>query len=332
MKIFPCLSSVAHEKGVEKSMNLRKVSVVLLALLLAAMAMVPMVSATEQQTAQKLAEPGQPATEAKTSAYLHNEIIVELSASTAINVSQKAELIKELQEIWSGKSLLSDSRKNEILAQVSDILLTTKTATITPQWVGCTNTGCASPHNDMARVAGEKMGIASAYSTILYNNAGVPDSWGSANHYAISGAPAQVASWANQARPLIRSGSNPSLGYTYLAYSMHFMSDMSVPFHYSPLFGAKHISYEKYVDNNWNAGSIKYVDSINGNNYYYYITDPSTSASNLITYASGYEAYIVSAMDTSTWGTDATLISDTRDCLIQGERYDMGLVNYVTRA
>ena len=59
-----------------------KIGLILLALLLAAMAMVPMVSAGEQQTAQRLAEPGQPATEAKSLAYIHNEIIVELSAST----------------------------------------------------------------------------------------------------------------------------------------------------------------------------------------------------------------------------------------------------------
>lgn len=176
------------------------------------------------------------------------------------------------------------------------------------------------------------MGIASAYSTILYNNAGFPDSWGSANHYAISGAPAQVASWANQARPLIRSGSNPSLGHIYLAYSMHFMSDMSVPFHTAPVSLIKHAAYETYVDNNWNSGSIKYVDSINGNNYYYYITDPSTSATNSPSYSNSYLSYIISEMDNSNYGTDPTLISDTRDCLIQGERYDMGLVNYVTRA
>lgn len=313
-------------------MKVFKWSIVLLALLLAAMVMVPMVGATVQQTAQKLAEPGQPAAEGKTLAYIHNETIVELSASMAINASQKAVLIKELQEIWGGTSMMSDTKKNEILKQANDILLTSKTITMKPQWVGCTNTGCHSAHNDMARVAGEKMGIASAYSTILYNNAGVPDSWGSADHYATTGAPSQAAYYANLARPLIRSGSNPSLGYTYLAYAMHYMSDMSVPFHYSPLFLVKHGAYETYVDNNWNTGSIRYVDSINGNNYYYYITDPSTSATNLITYASGYEAYIVSAMDTSTWGTDATLISDTRDCLVQGERYDMGLVNYATRA
>ena len=76
-------------------MKVFKWSIVLLALLLAAMVMVPMVGATVQQTAQKLAEPGQPAAEGKTLAYIHNETIVELSASMAINASQKAVLIKE---------------------------------------------------------------------------------------------------------------------------------------------------------------------------------------------------------------------------------------------
>lgn len=278
-------------------------------------------------------EPAQIAADKQMQTDLQNEIIKELNASTAIDAKQKAELIRELREIWNGRSTLSESKKKEVLTQVSDILLKSQTSIITPQWVGCTNTGCPAAHNDMARVAGQKMGIASAYSTILYNNAGVPDTWGySYNHYAISGAPDQVASWANQARPLIRSGSNPSLGYTYLAYSMHFMSDMSQPFHTAPVYLLKHAAYESYVDNNWNSGSIRYVDSINGNNYYYYITNPATSASNLASYSNQYQAYIVSAMDSANWGTNPTLISDTRDCLVQGERYDMGLVNYVTRA
>jgi hypothetical protein len=56
---FPCLASVAYEKG-GKQMQLRKLSVVLLALLLAAMAMVPMVSAEEKNATGSNGDNGKP--------------------------------------------------------------------------------------------------------------------------------------------------------------------------------------------------------------------------------------------------------------------------------
>jgi hypothetical protein len=314
-------------------MKLGKINILLLALLVAGMAMVPCVSAADDTSAKKMAEPSPIVIDQQAQIAMQKQIIEDLDASKVIDAKEKKELEKNLQKIWKNDPEISESQKKEILKRVSEVLLQSQTGSITPKWVGCTGSGCDAAHNDMARIAGEKMGIANAYSTILYNNAGVPDTWsGSVNHYAISGAPDQVASWANDARPLIRSGSNPSQGYTYLAYAMHFMSDMSVPFHTAPLFLLKHSSYETYVDNNWDSGSIRYVDAITANNYYYYISDPSVSASNLASYSNQYQAYIVSAMDSASWGTNPTLIQDTRDCLLQGERYDMGLVDYVTRA
>ena len=74
-----------------------------------------------------------------------------------------------------------------------------------------------------------------------------------------------------------------------------------------------------------------YINSIYSNNYYYYITDPSASAWNLARYSNQYQAYIVSAMSKPGWPNDPTLIQDTKDCFVQGERYDMGLINYATR-
>jgi hypothetical protein len=183
----------------------------------------------------------------------------------------------------------------------------------------------------MARVADEKMLIDSYYSNILFQYASEPDRSGSADHYAITGAPQKAEDWANTARPLIISGSNPTEGYQDLAYSMHFMSDMSEPFHYAVVYLANHDAYEKYVDANWNTGKT-YVNAINGNTYYYYISDVSDSADNLAAFALQYRQYIQNKMDTvSNWGDDPTLIQDTNDCLVYGERYDMGLVNYVTR-
>ncbi len=312
-------------------MNLQKTGLVLLALLLAAMTMVPLVSAAdeEQNSDQKLDEPDPVPLDEKAQKEMQKQIIMDLQASTLIDAKEKALLIKQLKEIWSGKRPMMESEKNKILSRVFTVLLDTYNQSPSIKWVGCTNIGCDAAHNDMARVAGEKMGIDSDYSTILYDNAGVPDTWGySVDHYAISGAPGNVEYWADEAQPLI-TGSDPELGYTYLAYAMHFMSDMSVPFHTSPVYLSQHATYENYVDNNWNSGE-EFVDVINGNNYYYYISDPSASATNMASYSNGYQSYIVSAMANSGWESDPNLIQYTKDCLLAGQRYNMGLIDYAT--
>ena len=308
-----------------------KWSVVLLALLLAAMAIVPMVSA--QESAKRLTEPQSIAISASTQKETLNEMIKELQTTSNGNVTERNLLIKQLQEIVNGRTRLSDSQKADVISDAGKILAQSadQSGTITPQWAGCYYPGCSAEHNDMAKVAGQKMGVNAIYTNILYQYASEPDKSGSADHYAITGAPQKAEDWANAARPLIRSGTNPSEGYKDLSYSMHYMSDMSEPFHYAVVYLANHAAYESYVDANWNTGKT-YVNAINGNNYYYYITDVSASADNLASLVLQYRQYINNEMNTvSNWGDDPTLVQDTKDCLIYGERYDMGLVNYATR-
>jgi hypothetical protein len=316
-------------------MTQKNVSVVLLALMLAAMAIVPMVSALDEKQnippEISIAEPPRIITEEKIFLEIRQKILSDLKASTIIDEDEKEELIIQLNAIWNGDSSMPDSEREKVLLRVSQILLDTFNQSPAPKWVGCTNTGCPAPHNDMARIAGQKMGIAGAYQTVLYNNAGVPDTWGgSANHYAISGAPGEVKNWADQARPLIRSGSNPSLGYTYLAYAMHFMSDMSVPFHSTPTDLLAHSAYESNVNDHWTSGHT-YVNAVTGTNYYYYITDPSTSAQNLASYSNQYQSYLASKIFQAGWQNDPTLVQYTNDCLMQGTRYNMGLIDYANR-
>ena len=304
-----------------------KIRVFLLALLLAGMMMVPIVNATDGDV--QLAEPQQVPMDEKALTAMHNEIIREIQASTAINAQEKRLLIRQLKDVWSSRSTLSESRKKQILTRVGEVLLQSSDQGPTAQWIGSCYTGWPYPHNDMARVAGQKMGLSSNYVAILYNNAGTPDCWAySIDHYALTGAPENTRDYAVRARYFIKNG-NPDLGYTYLAYSMHFMSDMSVPFHYFYGWPSQHVAYEDYVKTDWNSGQ-RYFNTIQTNNYYY-ITDPYASAYNLARYSNQYLAYIVSAMSKPGWQNDPALVQDTRDCLLQGERYDMGLVNYATR-
>jgi hypothetical protein len=312
-------------------MNDGKIRIFLLVLLVAGMTMVPMVNAADTSV-QQLPEPQQVPMDEKTLKEMQKEIIKELQASTVIDNKEKNLLIKQLKEIWSGKSSLSESERREILTRVYEVLMQSSSSGPTVQWSGCSGVGCALPHNDMAKIAGQKMGLSSNYVKILYDSAGDPDSWFgySYNHYALTGAPENTRDYANLARSYIKNG-NSELGYKNLAYSMHFMTDMSQPFHYFYDGLLPHKIYEDYVGANWITGQA-YISVVSSNYYYYYITDPYASASNLARYSVQYKAYIISAMDKPGWQTNPTLVQDTKDCLVQGERYDMGLVNYATRA
>jgi hypothetical protein len=309
-----------------------KIRIFLLVLLVAGMVMVPMVNAAANGV-QQLPEPPQVPMDEKALKEMQKEVIKELQASTVLDNQEKNFLIKQLKEIWSGKSPLSEAEQQQVLVRAGEVLLQSDSS-ISPQWSGyCTgNTGTPAPHNDMARIAGVKMGVYSPYVTILYNYAGDPDCWYySADHYVITGAPGQARNNANQARQYLKSGDMYN-GYRFLAYSIHFMSDMSMPFHYAPVWGQQHIAYETYVSANWMNGQY-YFNDINKvpNGWYYYITDPAVSAQNLAVYSNYYQMYLVSAMSKPGWQNDPTLVKDTRDCFYQGELYDMGLINYATR-
>jgi len=306
-----------------------KLRVFLLALLVAGLAIVPIVSAAGEKV-QRLSEPQPVQMDEKVLKEMQKEIIKELQVSTVIDAKEKHLLIKQLKEIWSGKSSFSESQEQMILSRVGEVLVQSPVQGPTVQWTGFCAKGGSYPHNDMARVAGEKMGLFSYYVNILYNYAGAPDCWAySYDHYATTGAPGNTKYYADLARLNIKNG-NPEIGYRSLAYSMHFMTDMSMPFHYIYAWWLQHQAYEDNIGANWMSGQA-YINSIYSNNYYYYITDPSASAWNLARYSNQYQAYIVSAMSKPGWQNDPTLVQDTKDCLVQGERYDMGLINYATR-
>jgi len=113
---------------------------------------------------------------------------------------------------------------------------------------------------------------------------------------------------------------------------MHFMSDMSCPYHATvPIYLADHQAYETYVGNNWRSGKNYYSDPYN-DGYYYQISDVSDSAGNPASTVNGYLSEITTIMNTyANWQNNPTLVQDTRTHLVAGERYHAGLINYVLR-
>jgi len=304
-------------------------SPLLLAVMLVSVAVVPAVSASELMV---LPEPENALTQQAIDC-IYATLMDDVEASD-IDADVKKDLLQSLKEVRD--NTLPDAEKSAILTEVGKILLTQGSGGVSPQWSGYIGGGPA-PHNDMARIAGQKMGLSSAACTILNETAADPDDWGdlSWNHYFITGAPDQAEQYANIARDYLHDDdpSNDDLGYTNLAYSLHFMTDMSQPFHYAPVYLANHQAYESsYVHNNWTSGK-DYRSDVELNWYYYYVTDVSDSAGNLASASNQYMDYIRRTMDQySNWGDNPTLIQYTRNCFVDGAKYNMGLVDYVTRS
>jgi len=214
-----------------------------------------------------------------------------------------------------------------------------------PLWTGYPypGIGSADVHNDLAKVAGLKMGLPVEYYSWLRKLAGQPDDPNfddytlhpSETHYThtlpfMKNAPEVAEYYANKARDYIRNG-DPNNGYIQLAYAMHFMSDMGCPYHYTYEGLANHPKYEGFVGDNWHTGHYFYRDIL-GADYYYSISDVSDAANNLANAAHQYQSYFDSqTWHNSDWKIDPKLIEDTRTVLIYAERYDRGLVEYVNR-
>lgn len=187
-------------------------------------------------------------------------------------------------------------------------------------------------HKDMAYDAGDKMGVSALNAVILYNHADDADlflpplsSW---DHYATTGAPLKAELYANWAIDNINGG-DEAQGYKDLAYALHFMSDMSMPFHDAYAYISQHTEYEGYVSGNWNTG-YQYRSTMSSFQYYYQINDVSDSAAYLSSLAAGYKLYITGQVNNNPdWRDDSTLISDTRNCMEWASGYNRGLVKYV---
>lgn len=328
------LSKSNWRDNMERSTKLR-VSILLTAVLI--ISMVP-VQTTAAKSVTPLSEPA--ATDSKS---IHSDsnlpkedqkLVIDAIKASGLSDSEKKDLIKNLKDIWSNKSDLSDSEQEQVLSKAASTLY---------EYLGIDGSGVGilwnwEPHSDLAKTAGVKMGVPSAYWQTIYNEANTPDNWPRylGDHfwyvsYRWGDGPSKTKQYADEARSYIKN--NPSEGYKRLSWSMHYMSDLANPWHTVLLYGqVYHTTYENYVSNNWNPPGHNFNQTIQDNWYYYYITDPKASAKNLAAVSNQYINFLVGKIGSDpNWQNNPTVISDTRVVLTHGIRYDMGLVNYATR-
>lgn len=283
-----------------------------------------------------------------------------ISAVMASNLTStdKAKMIKKLNDMWSNKSKLSSYEQQKVIAEVFPMVIKYygidkqgSDSGIQPMWAGYTYPGAPGTHNDLARCAGAKMGVPSQYCDILFSHAVDPDTqWPySVDHYYFvvdnqGGAPYRCQNYMIQARNLIKNN-NPTAGYECLSDAMHFMSDVANPWHTVYDGATTHSKYETYVNDHWNDVAIgtsygdskTYNQSIQTDWYYYYIPDGDTNVveavKNMGRVSNQYFAEMetkVQSSDTG-WYYDNTVIGDTKTVLVHAVRYDAGLVDWARR-
>jgi len=264
--------------------------------------------------------------------------VIDAIKASSLSDNEKNDLIKCLKDIWSKRSKLPESEQQKVFDQA---------AAIVRDYLGIDRTGNvilwnANSHSDLARTAGIKMDIPSQYNQVLYDNANIPDSWPRyvGDHYwfvnknpPYGDGPFQANQYATKAKNNITI--NPITGYTYAAYSLHYMSDLSNPFHTSSSLIALfyHSRYEKYVSDNWNSGDNfnRTIQDVNSAARIE-ITDPESNAKDLAALNNKYLNYILYTMRSNPtgWKSDPILILYTKNALTNGIKYDMGLVDYIT--
>ena len=310
----------------------------LLALVLVSAAVVPTVCATEKPVAIPEPPIGKPEFSLNDSFIPEEDYIAVIEVIKASNLTEKEKesLINSLQEILNDQSTLGKQERDEILKKAKDIVLQSQPKYSEEEGIKWGY----DPHTDIAKRAGEEMGESASICQILHDNATAPDYWGEPfwDHCWFiltqsGGAPYWTEYYADQARGFIKNWGDEQHGFQKLAYSMHYMTDLSNPTHTEPSDRSLilHGHYEDYLNDNWMTG-FEYYNWVQGHPYYYYeITDPEASAKYEAGLANVYMGHLWWHYCLGNFDTDTSVRDDTRALLRYTVAYDMGLIDYARR-
>lgn len=263
--------------------------------------------------------------------------VITAIESSSLSEDEKDDLINNLKKVWSLDPNLSESERNEIINQASFIVLSHYRidSNVQPFWSGYPHYHADGTHNVLAETAGQNMGLSSQQCRILNENSVEPDTWGipqMVEHYSWGGAGQKAQQYANFAATALEEDPTDSLGYEYLSWAMHYMSDVANPWHTQQLWAqGNHETYEKdYVLDEMVSGhNFKRVITNSPDYWWYQISSPSASADNLADLSSNYFSYIDDKINNDpNWKNDPTVVEYTKDVLEEALHYNMGLVDY----
>jgi len=276
-------------------------------------------------------------------------IVLKALKETYSSESEFEKNAAELREIWDGTSTLDETGKRELLASIIASVFTyycpDSSHQIGPMWGGADGENPDGVHNALAGIAGQKRGWGYSETKILDANSKAPDTWGlpqMVEHYLngapfFSNAPDKCSYYANEARTQMRSNPYSESAWRCLSWSMHYMSDLSMPWHTQgvtdPAQLATHTLYEGYVQEKFTDPEYGFKAAlVSAPNTWVVISDPASSARSLASYSSARYPGLQLKIATTPfgWGEDTWVKSTTKDLLKEGLKYNMGLVEYAT--
>ena len=191
-------------------------------------------------------------------------------------------------------------------------------------------------HNYMAYNAGKYIPFDDYWSDRLGAEASDPDKQTlpipyihQLNHYVVYGNPTEAYNRAQSARAAYIAGQGDPW-VTNLAWSMHYISDAAIPFHYNFDYLDLHAAYENWVGDKWSYSGWKSL--VTSDPYFYGIISPYDGAVNLGN--EGHQRLIniigprMRSMPDGYWQRDQGIIDETLHMLVEAQRHNRGLIYY----
>lgn len=303
-----------------------QLSALLAAILLLSMAFVPAVSAV---SATPTKDPDKKLSELSKDE--QKLFLKAIDSNNFLTDTEKKNLTKNLNDIWSGKSTLSSAEQEEMLLKAfsiyMDYLKIDQPPEVGAQWV-------PEDHTYIAYYSALNVGVPESYAAIIRDNAPKPDDIdGYINkyrHFYNGGyggtADYWTAKYTTDAINSFNSG-NYTGGYANIGLASHYINDVGNPYHTTldPLYLTNHGKYEGFVRDNWTAWNLNGLVSSSSP---ITITDPAQSTRDLAAYSSTKLAELDTAVSNNDFAKIKTLtvflISNTAS-------YEKGLINYAKR-
>lgn len=253
-------------------------------------------------------------------------ILKAIDSSNLLTDTEKKDLTKNLNDIWSGKSTLNSSEQEELLLKAISIYMNyfkiDQPSEVEIQW---------TDHSRITYLSALSVGVGDYYATIMKYNASAPDSFDwpyvFPRHYYGTGLGGTADYWAKKYTDdakIYFLMHDYNRAYQNLAYASHYLEDVGNPYHtVSPTsHPINHPKYEDLVTSNWQLWDLS-TPIINAAPIT--VTDPAQAVKDLASYSSAKLNALNTAVENNDYTTIKTL---TIDLLSKTASYEKGLINY----
>jgi len=272
----------------------------------------------------------------------HKEIYLGYIDNLSVSDSEKTEMKKDLEDIWSRVPDKITEKDYPVMEKIGNAITTYVEETYwadeqSVEWKRAAHSGLTYAGVKLVYKNTEWAGWAA-------DTAPLPDSqdqgadryWYHYYNPSIGGgAPSACSATAGVAKVYYSKGSSyRQKAFENLGIASHYLSDVGQPMHtglsYDTFKKEEHLQYEQYVKDNWNSGP-KYSQYVNNNAGIKSITDPSQAAKDLAAFSKPYYSQLWGEINNNPNNFDTTTTRYiTAKVLLETAKYNAGLAKYIS--